>query len=320
LLRQVAPEYADRLDYARLEIVPRTYLVDDWRQRELGVLVRLPLTGASGQEVLVCILVEHQTAPDPVMPLRLLIYAVLYWEQEWRSWEQRHAYAEPLRLTPILPVVFHTGQQLWSTNRNLAELFAGPDELRALAPLWPSRLFDLPEHSAADLLQGEAWWQAMAVVRSERDETAPFTQVLSEALRRLEGLAQQDRVDWQQLVKMVLHWALFRRPRREYAAILAAVRNSIANAELVREVEAMAEQELTYEQELLAKGEARGLARGESKGELKAYRKMLRKRLEQRFAPLSEEVLRRIDAADLPALETALDQIDTVHNLQELQL
>jgi hypothetical protein len=34
LLRQVAPDYADRLDYSRLQIVPRTYLVDDWRQRE----------------------------------------------------------------------------------------------------------------------------------------------------------------------------------------------------------------------------------------------------------------------------------------------
>jgi hypothetical protein len=43
------------------------------------------------------------------MPLRSLLYAVLYWEQEWRRWEASHPRGEPLRLTPVLPIVFHTG-------------------------------------------------------------------------------------------------------------------------------------------------------------------------------------------------------------------
>jgi Putative transposase, YhgA-like len=317
LLRRVLPEFAERLDYSRLEIVPRTYLMDDWRERELDVLVRLPLLGGEpAAAVLVCILIEHQTSADPVTPLRLLLYAVLYWEKEWRAWEQGHAYAEPLRLTPILPVVFHTGQQVWNSHRSLAELFAGPDEVRAWAPLWPAHWFDLPEHTAADLLQGEAWWQAMAVVRAERADTGEFTGVLQEALRRLQDWAQQDRVDWQQLVKLVLHWALFRRPRREHAALLTMVRASLANAELLREVETMAEQvEQTWEQELLAQGEERG----ERQGALKMLRKVLRKRLEQRFATLPQSVLQRLEAADLAALENALDQADTIPSLDELR-
>src|SRR4051812_49210053 len=76
LLRQVAPEVADRLDYTRLELVHRPYLLDDWRQREADILIRLPLLGTEGGEVLVCILIEHQSSADPVMPLRLLLYAV----------------------------------------------------------------------------------------------------------------------------------------------------------------------------------------------------------------------------------------------------
>src|SRR2546430_1197955 len=110
LLSRVAPEIADRLDYARLEIVPRSYLLDDWRKRDADILIRLPLLDVEGGEVLVCILIEHQASADPVMPLRLLLYAVLHWESQWRAWEQQHAYREPLRLTPILPVVLHTGQ------------------------------------------------------------------------------------------------------------------------------------------------------------------------------------------------------------------
>jgi hypothetical protein len=81
------------------------------------------------------------------------------------------------------------------------------------------------------------------------------------------------------------------------------------------------QQELTWEQELLAKGEAigeaRDEARGQAQGELKAYRKMLRKRLERRFAPLPEALLQKIDAAELPALEAAVDQADAVQSLDE---
>jgi hypothetical protein len=85
VLREVAPEIADRLDYSRLEVVKRTYLLDDWRERDNDVLVRLPLLGtAPGSQILICILVEHQTSADPVLPLRLLLYAVLHWKREWQ--------------------------------------------------------------------------------------------------------------------------------------------------------------------------------------------------------------------------------------------
>ncbi len=42
LLRDVAPDIADRLDYSRIEMVPPNYLLDDWRKRENDVMIRLP--------------------------------------------------------------------------------------------------------------------------------------------------------------------------------------------------------------------------------------------------------------------------------------
>jgi hypothetical protein len=55
LLRRTHPQIADRLDYARMEVVGGAYLLDDWRRREADVLVRLPLLG-NAEEVLVCVL------------------------------------------------------------------------------------------------------------------------------------------------------------------------------------------------------------------------------------------------------------------------
>src|SRR5437773_435275 len=118
LLRQVAPDVADRLDYSRLEIVQRPYFLDDWRRRDNDVLVRLPFRDAQ-RELLVCVLIEHQSTTDLVMPLRVLVYAMLFWEQQWKQWEDGHDRGVPLRLTPVLPVVFHTGPQPWDTSRSL---------------------------------------------------------------------------------------------------------------------------------------------------------------------------------------------------------
>jgi hypothetical protein len=167
------------------------------------------------------------------------------------------------------------------------------------------------------------------LARPEWADAAEFTRVLAEALRHLEPQAQDDRVGWQQLVKTMLYWGLFRRPPSEHAQILASVRGCMANAELQREVETMAGQmEQTWEQELLARGEARGIALGEARGvaigeargELNYCRKMVRKALERRFNPLPEEVLQRIANAELPALEAVLDRADTIQSLDELGL
>ena len=52
------------------------------------------------EPALVCVLIEHQTAPDVRMPLRLLVYTVLYWERLWKAWEDSPPPRGPLRLTP----------------------------------------------------------------------------------------------------------------------------------------------------------------------------------------------------------------------------
>jgi hypothetical protein len=82
-----------------------------WRRRESDLLFRIPFRTESDQPpALVCVLLEHQSAPDPQMPLRMLLYAVLYWEREWKAWQTEHPAGTPLRLSPVLPIVFHTGR------------------------------------------------------------------------------------------------------------------------------------------------------------------------------------------------------------------
>src|SRR5437867_8545568 len=89
LIAALLPDLVARFDFSQLRPAERDFLLDDWRGRESDLLFRLPfrpLTDAPAlPPALVCLLVEHQSEPDRLMPLRVLLYAVLFWEREWRG-------------------------------------------------------------------------------------------------------------------------------------------------------------------------------------------------------------------------------------------
>jgi hypothetical protein len=259
-------------------------LLEDWRRREGDVLIRLPYrNGGQNQPLLLCLLIEHQSTADPVMPLRLLVYAVLYWEKQWKDWETSHKRGEPLRLTPVLPIVLHTGAEPWDTNRSLKDLFAGADVVPMVIPQWQTWLCDLPELNAQELLQSEAaWWQALAVVRAEHTPAAEFLAMLGEALKRLEKLGETASVRWHDLLRLVLFWALFRRPAKEHAAILAAVRASHTNVNLQKEIETVTQQvELTYEQEMFLRLQARAKKEAQEEAQKEAQEKFAKEKAQE---------------------------------------
>ena len=70
--------------------------------------------------------------------------------------------------------------------------------------------------------------------------------------------------------------------------------------------------ELNWEQELLARGEARG--------RLMMLRQILQEQLQKRFGELPEALLQRLAAADLPTLKAAWDQTETLTSLNDLRL
>src|SRR5205085_11200953 len=118
---------------------------------------------------------------------------------------------------------------------------------------------------------------------------------LRQALAHLEPLGTQARVRWDQLLRMVLHWSVFRRPHGEQDRVREAAKDSHSNAELRREVEAMSKlAEKTWEEEL----KERFLREGETRG----LRASLQSVLQQRFGTLPEGTLQRIASADIDQL------------------
>ena len=87
LLRILEPDLAGHLDFTRTSRVNRSFIPADLQKQESDLIFRVPYrsgTSEGGQEVWVYVLLEHQSRPDPFMPLRLLVYMVHIWDSQRR--------------------------------------------------------------------------------------------------------------------------------------------------------------------------------------------------------------------------------------------
>jgi Putative transposase, YhgA-like len=113
MVRRVLGPTADALDFSQRRMLPRDFLLPNWKGRERDFLCEIPFR-ISGEErwALVCILIEHQTRPDSRMPLRTLIYTVFYWEKCLRAWEASPGPRAEFCLPPVVPMVIHASPRI----------------------------------------------------------------------------------------------------------------------------------------------------------------------------------------------------------------
>jgi len=101
------------------------------------------------------------------MPLRLLLFAVLYWERQWQEWRESAQPRPVLQLSPVLPIVLYTGAAPWGSTRTLVELLGAPVAFHTFAPRWEPLIWNLADHPREELLaSANAWLQALAVMRA----------------------------------------------------------------------------------------------------------------------------------------------------------
>ncbi len=285
--------------------VPREFVTEDWRRREADLLFEIPYRWADRQtEVLVWVLLEHQSDTDPVVPLRLLFESVMAWSHQWQQWAARPTPRGSLRLRPVLPIVLYTANLPWGSNETLRDLVDAPPELMELVPNWGPIFWNLSDHTTAELLGAGPFMQLLAVMRAREAETEAFQGIYRQASANLAPLAAQQVVRWQQLIHGLLSYGLWQRPRVEHPSLVTAVRETNRSKE--PEVNAMAQTMAEY---LLEQGEAR------------AMRRLLRRSLEDKFGALPDAVLQRIEAcSEAKKLEEAALKAPRLEKLEDLAL
>lgn len=328
LVLNLLPNLQGKLDFDRLELLDRETIQFNWRGRERDLLVRLPFLDASRSgEVLICILLEHQSREDLLMSLRMVLYFAFYWDQQWRQWLSRkkkgRGRRSPLKLEFIIPIVFHTGERPWSSPRSFTDLFDAPEELQPLAPSWPILYWDLARHSVEELLEAEdAWFPVWAVFRAAREPAGKFQAIVRKAVERIRPPSSPDHSRWYDLMNLLIRLGLRKRPAKERQSLTQLILRNLPESRDQMEVTAMA---VTIEREVWEQGRLAGLQEGRQEGrqegEIAAFHRIIEKHLVRRFGKIPARVRKMIrDTTDLERLETALDHALRAESIDEFSI
>ncbi len=315
-LQEALPQHAAAFDCAKARLLTREFVSGDWRSREADLLFEIPYRTAGGTgTALVCLLIEHQTRTDPLMPFRTLHLMVSFWDRQWRDWHQAPGPGTELRLMPVIPIVLYTKPTPWGSARRLTDLLAEPAAFHPFAPQFEPLFWNLSEHTPDELLgRGGGWRNLLAVVRAVKATPAEFRRVVAEAVRHLGGILEKDRPRWQELVEALLIWSYANRKEAEYPALQAEAAAQLSDTLHRQEFLKMSVQtgETIY---------GRGVREGRAEGQLLSLRDVLQELLAKRFGALSEAVKQRIDTATDPdRLRRAVVDADQLKSLDELVL
>lgn len=305
LLRSVLPPAVlARLDLSTLALQPGSFVDQSLAGRHSDLLFSAAL---SHQPVLLYLLFEHQSRPDPIMAFRLLAYMVRIWEAHLARHPDAH------HLPAILPVVLHHGPSGWRAAVSFEDLLQiDKDTLAAIGDYVPRFRFVLDD------------------LRPETDE-ALKTRAMT-ALGRLALLCLRHGRNADEIVDRIAGWlGLVREARRapsggaalariwRYIVAISGPRPEQVLRRLLATVDPRTEEEMaSIESYLLQKGRREGKREGKREGLLEGQRRMLLNQLEARFGALPGVAEERIQAAGSAELRRWARRVLTAATLDEV--
>jgi hypothetical protein len=120
LLGLSAPDIVGMFDPGQLKTVQATFVQSDYRHVESDVVLVAPLRHAKRKRLLrrllIYVLIEHQSQPDRLMPLRALDYVVQIFRYQVREWSKTHRSFSRIRFDPVLPAAISARFCGWSSS------------------------------------------------------------------------------------------------------------------------------------------------------------------------------------------------------------
>ena len=311
LLEIVAEHLVERLDFRRVLHVNRSFIPDNLREQESDLVYRVPFRGESAtDELLIYILIEHQSTVDVSMGFRLLFYMTQIWDFQRRELESNDIPKSVWRLRPIIPIVFYTGDQSWQTPLSLSAMMDLPDILSGFIPKFDALFLSVKDTAAADLTRTDhpfGW--LLTVLQKEKADKEEIRTALMEAVMHLETLDTGKIQQWRRAVFYLYLLILHRRPPEEHEELKKLVHEQMRDISHKEEGEAMARTMAEY---LIQQGEERG----EKRGKMEAKRASLLKLLELRFDAVPEAAISKISGIrSLSRLDTLFEQAATAQTL-----
>ena len=295
LVELVAEQIAAFLDFSQLTVLNRSFLSQTLREQEADLVFRVPFRDLSlGEEMLIHILIEHQSSVDKQMGFRFLGYMYNLWLAEQQRWTEADVPTPQRRLRPILPILFYTGDTSWSLPLSPVSAIDVPEALTPFVPTFEVLLLDVKHTPPAELTQtGQPLGWLLTVLQKESASVEDITQALETALQHLEML-QASHTQHHQAILYLASLVYHRRSPAERQTLIQVVDAYTPTMEVETMLQSMAE--VTYQQ---------GMEQGAR-----------RTSIENTLAILNT----RFPDADLQVLTPALEAIDDINRLKQLNI
>jgi len=149
LLRTFAGEsWAAEIDEGDLTLVNKSYVLQDFSDKEADIVYRLRLLGT---EVIFYVLLELQSTVDHATPFRLLQYMVEIWREAYNNAPERERRRKGFRLPTIVPAVLYNGRNGWTARKSFREYQSGHERFPGRVLDFSYILFDVVRYSEEDL-------------------------------------------------------------------------------------------------------------------------------------------------------------------------
>ena len=314
LLEIVAEHLVAHLDFSQLVHINRSFIPDNLREQESDIVYSVPFRSESKtEELLIYILIEHQSTVDVTMGFRVLFYMTQIWDFQRREWESNNVPRSQWRFRPIIPIVFYTGEQRWQTPPTLSAVMDLPDVLSEFVPKFGTLFFSVKDTDAIELTKSDhpfGW--VLTVLQKEHATKEELRAALMEAVGHINSLDDEKMQQWRRAIFYLYLLILHRRPTEEHDELKTLVHQQIQETSRREEGETMAQ---TMAQYLIEQGEKRG----EKRGETNAKREDILKLLRLRFDPIPESVTRKIGSMrSLSRLDALFEAAVTAQTLDDI--
>jgi len=261
LVEILASDIAAGIDFNRMVPLNRSFIPDTLREQESDILFRVPFKSQEGtDELLLYLLIEHQSTVDVLMGFRVLFYMILIWDAQRREWEQDNVPKSQWRLPPILPIVFYTGERRWQTPLALEAIMDIPEELSRFIPKFDTLFLSVKETDETTLTKTDhpfGW--LLTVLQKEFANKETLSGALIEAMSHLDALNSAEAGQRREAILYLVSLILYRRPAAEHQELITLVDRHTHDMEVETMAQSMAEV-------LLERGIEQGLERGIEQG------------------------------------------------------
>ncbi len=314
------------LEFEKLTHINRSYIPDNLREQESDIVFTVPFrSGEQTEELLIYILIEHQSTVDVTMASRILFYMTQIWDTQRRQWDSKNLPKSQWRYRPVIPIVLYTGEQKWTVPPSLGELMDPPDMFSRFVPKFDILFLSVKETDAAELTRTDhpiGW--LFTVLQKEHTNKDEISKALIDATKHINTLDAEDRGQWRRAIFYLYLLIFHRRPSAEHDELKTLVHQEVQQSAYREEGAIMAQTMAEYlfeqgQKQGLIIGEKKGEKRGEKRGETRAKRNNLLKLLSLRFESVPEPIIKKISGMRSHAkLDTLFEKAVTTQTLDEI--